>query len=227
MKIKICGLTKVEEAEYLNGAGVDYAGFVFYKKSKRNVSVKKASEIMSHLDKGIKKVAVCVSPDRYLLEEIQKADFDIIQIHKALSLDVLYEAKLPIWYAFNVNDNEELAKKQQFFGDLPKELSKKVKGILVDSVDFGSGKTFDWRAANGKTGIKASANVTNSDGKKTKSIFKGREFILAGGLNAGNVATGIKLFDPDIVDVSSGVEGPIGKSETLIYEFVDAVRNAK
>ncbi|MBR6485277.1 MAG: phosphoribosylanthranilate isomerase, partial [Lachnospiraceae bacterium] len=77
-KIKICGLTKPEEAEYLNECGVDYAGFVFYEKSKRNVTLNKADLIMGRLDDRIKKVAVTVSPDKALVERIADAGFDLI-----------------------------------------------------------------------------------------------------------------------------------------------------
>ena len=75
----------------------------------------------------------------------------------------------------------------------------------MDAPDFGSGKTFDW----GTGDIKIKPNL---------------KFILAGGLNASNVAEGIRIFGPNIVDVSSGVEGEHGKSREKIAEFVNAVR---
>lgn len=62
-KIKICGITDIKETEYLNEAGVDYAGFVlFYPKSRRNIDPGRAKEIMAHLDSHIKAVAVVVEP---------------------------------------------------------------------------------------------------------------------------------------------------------------------
>ena len=63
MQIKICGLTRPKEAQYLNAAGADYAGFVFHPPSRRNVTIEEAKVIMEALNPGIKKVAVMVSPE--------------------------------------------------------------------------------------------------------------------------------------------------------------------
>ena len=77
MEVKICGITKKTEIEYLNEIKVDYAGFVFFEKSKRNIPVEKAAELLKYLDSGIKSVAVVVSPDEELVLEIQRNGFDI------------------------------------------------------------------------------------------------------------------------------------------------------
>ena len=95
MKIKICGITKEAEAEYLNEAQVDYAGFVFYEKSKRYITPLDASEVMKRLNPNIKKIAVTVSPDANLINQIQTYNFDVIQIHKELSEEALRAARLP------------------------------------------------------------------------------------------------------------------------------------
>lgn len=209
MDIKICGLTRKEEAAYLNENQVNYAGFVFFEKSKRNITIEKAKEIASALSPEIKKVAVMVSPDEGFIKELQDANlFDILQIHKNLTKEVLQEAKLPVWYAFNIADPVQIAEKQKFLQELPQELSDKIKGLVVDGAEYGSGKTFDW----------------NKQIEATGKLFEGRKFILAGGLNADNVSEGISIFRPDIVDVSSGVEGEIGKDEDKVAGFVSAVR---
>ena len=101
-KIKICGLTDPKEAVYLNKHQVDYAGFVlFFPKSKRNLTIEQAKEIMRALDTTIQKV---VSPTLEQVLEIERANFDIIQIHGTLQDDVLEAVSIPIFKAFNITD---------------------------------------------------------------------------------------------------------------------------
>ena len=210
VKVKICGLTRPEEAAFLNEAGADYGGFVFYGPSKRNISISRAMEIKDKLSASISSVAVTVSPDVTLVQKLQKAGFDILQVHKELSPQVLETAVIPVWYAVNLTDPAKFREKVDFISQLPLQLSQKIKGIVVDAGDFGSGKTFDW------------ARITEQFGKQ--DIFKGRSFILAGGLQPSNVKQGIRLFAPDVVDVSSGVENDLGKDKNLVTEFIERVK---
>lgn len=212
MKVKICGITSRREAEYLNEAGADYAGFVFFEKSKRNVSVQQAREIFEKLNKNIKKVAVMVSPDASMADTLQNMGFDILQIHGTLSPEVLEVAKIPVWYAINITDAGLFEEKIKELTGLPQRLLQKINGIVADSAEYGSGKTFAW------------------DKKRWHSdFFSDRTFILAGGLNADNVQDGIRIFSPDVVDVSSGVEESApecrGKSKEKIKEFIRKVRS--
>ena len=80
MKVKICGITKPQEARYLNEAGADYAGFVFFAKSKRNVTVDEALAIQAELHPPIKRVAITVAPDRRLVERIEDAGFEAFAV---------------------------------------------------------------------------------------------------------------------------------------------------
>ncbi|MDD6482566.1 MAG: phosphoribosylanthranilate isomerase [Lachnospiraceae bacterium] len=211
MEVKICGLTRVEEAEYLNEAAADYAGFVFFEKSRRNVTVEKAKEIMEALDKNIKKVGVTVSADAALAEKIQNAGFDILQVHDRLSTEVLEKVQIPIWYAVNIADEGALEEKMSFLQTLPGELSKKIEAIVVDGAEYGSGRPFNWRK---------SKRLKKAGAQSPPQIFSDRKFVLAGGLNASNVREGIDGFSPDVVDVSSGVENENGKDRKLINEFI-------
>ena len=211
MEVKICGLTRVEEAEYLNEAAADYAGFVFFEKSRRNVTVEKAKEIMAALDKNIKKVGVTVSADAALAEKIQNAGFDILQVHDRLSTEVLEKVQIPIWYAVNIADEGALEEKMSFLQTLPGELSKKIEAIVVDGAEYGSGRPFNWRK---------SKRLKKAGAQSPPQIFSDRKFVLAGGLNASNVREGIDGFSPDVVDVSSGVENENGKDRKLINEFI-------
>ena len=198
-KIKICCLTDPKEAVYLNKHQVDYAGFVlFFPKSKRNLTIEQAKEIMRALDTTIQKVAVVVSPTLEQVLEIERANFDIIQIHGTLQDDVLEAVSIPIFKAFNITDMAHFPTYQK---------CEKIKGYVFDAQEPGSGKTFDW--------------------KLVETIPRDHKLLLlAGGLNPDNVSQAISVLQPDGVDVSSGVEfsDKQGKDAVKIEQFVTAVR---
>lgn len=211
MQVKICGLTKEEEATYLNDVGADYAGFVFYPKSKRNISFAQAKAIREQLNPQIQAVAVTVSPDRKIIQEIINSGFDVIQAHGELTKEALEAASIPVWYAVNIIKEEELLEKVKAFMGMPQDLQEKVEAIVVDGASYGGGKAFDWKQE----------DVKNA----AAELLMHRKFVLAGGLNESNVQEGMKLFSPDVVDVSSGVEVENGKDKTKINNFVRKVRN--
>lgn len=223
-KIKICGITSEEEVSWLNDAGVSYAGFVIYEKSKRYISVENAQRIAEKLNANIKKVAVTVSPESALVRQIERAGFDILQIHGDLEQDVIGDTSLSLWRAVNLSGLEELRQWQC-------PLEEGIDGILFDAGDFGSGKTFGWEAEKGSRSNHEALWKNEFSRFRAALAEQKRQFILAGGLHPGNVADGIALFSPDVVDVSSGVEeivdGKRGKSRAKIEAFVQAVQNAK
>ena len=201
--IKICGITSVKEAEFLNKHQVDFAGFVlFYPKSKRNVTLEKAKEIMSVLKDSIQTVAVVVSPTIEQAKEIQGAGFSYIQIHKDVPQGFYEQCSIPVLKAFNVNDMEHFEEYHR---------NSAIAGYVFDAVEPGSGKVFDW--------------------KLVKNIPRDEKlFLLAGGLCSENVSEAIRYIKPDGVDVSSGVEyedrqgKETGKDPERIADFVKAVR---
>ena len=144
-EVKICGLKKPADAQYVNDAGADYAGFVFYEKSRRNLSRQQAEEIMKKISPRIKKVAVTVSPDAAQIKTLQQMKFDIIQMHGKLSEDAITAAELPVWYAINLSDPEEFEAKTKSFFELPEELQQKITAIVVD----GGRSSFIWSARRG------------------------------------------------------------------------------
>ena len=162
MKVKICGITKPQEARYLNEAGADYAGF------------------------------------------------DILQVHQSIDREILEHVHIPVCFAVNIADEVQLTEKIKFLEELPDVLFDKIEAFVVDGADYGSGKTFDWQ---------------QSEGIRDRAFFAGRKFVLAGGLNEENVTEGIRRFQPDIVDVSSGVEGTDGKDQDKINGFIRKVRD--
>ena len=193
--VKVCGLTDTMEADYLNKNKVDFAGFVlFFPKSKRNISIEKAEQIMAELDENIKKVAVIVSPDESEIQQINGSGFDYVQIHGEIKDRLLEQISKPVFKAFNIKDIKNIHKYQN---------NAKIVGYVFDAAAPGSGKVFDWSILND---IKRDAKT----------------FILAGGLNDSNVREAVKLVNPDVVDVSSGVEydSGRGKDPEKIKQFI-------
>ena len=193
--VKVCGLTDTVEADYLNKNKVDFAGFVlFFPKSKRNISIEKAEQIMAELDENIKKVAVIVSPDESEIQQINGSGFDYVQIHGEIKDRLLEQISKPVFKAFNIKDIKNIHKYQN---------NAKIVGYVFDAAAPGSGKVFDWSILND---IKRDAKT----------------FILAGGLNDSNVREAVKLVNPDVVDVSSGVEydSGRGKDPEKIKQFI-------
>ena len=226
-KIKICGITTEEELQWLIDEQVEYTGFVIWEKSKRYCSIEKAKEIVKKAKAGgIKTVAVTVSPGLELVQKIEAAGFDVLQVHGELEREVAERTKLPIWRAVNLNGWEELEEAKQKIAVETGYRKGVIKAVLADAKEYGSGKTFGWDS------------FQTGEEKLQQTYFEFRKelneqqiaFILAGGLNEANVKRGISIFKPDIVDVSSGVEKEetgktgTGKDRAKIKEFVQCVR---
>lgn len=198
IKIKICGLTNVREAEYLNRNKADYAGIVlFYEKSRRNMTIEKAKPILEALDSSVKKVAVMVSPTAEQVHMAAMAGFDYAQIHGELKAGVMDE--LPVLKAFNITDMEHY----EYYRNCPQ-----IAGYVFDAFEPGSGKSFDWKIL-------------------SEMPRDGKLFMLAGGLNPENVEKAVISVRPDAVDVSTGVEyAEGGKNPELIDSFIANARRA-
>lgn len=202
-KVKICGLTSPAETRYLNENHVDFAGMVlFFPKSKRNISIEQAKEIIAALDASIKRVAVVVSPSIEQVRLIEAAGFDYIQIHGEIpETETEAEAAIaiPILKAFNVSD---MGSYEKYHND------SRIAGYVFDAIEPGSGKTFDWKLVD---------NIPRDE----------KLLLLAGGLNPDNVRMAIEAVHPDGVDVSSGVENDdgAGKNPEKIHDFVAAVKS--
>lgn len=202
-KVKICGLTSPAEARYLNENHVDFAGMVlFFPKSKRNISIEQAMEIMAALDASIKRVAVVVSPSIEQVRQIEAAGFDYVQIHGEIpETETEAEAAIaiPILKAFNVSN---MGSYEKYHND------SRIAGYVFDAIEPGSGKTFDWKLVD---------NIPRDE----------KLLLLAGGLNPDNVRMAIEAVHPDGVDVSSGVENDdgAGKNPDKIHDFVAAVKS--
>lgn len=214
IKIKICGIKRIEEAKYLNMLKPDYAGFVFAN-SKRNVTIQQAEILRDRLDKSIKCVGVFVNEEIQNVINIAKyVRLDVIQLHGNESNEYIDELKIlcksslmertEIWKALGIMNNS----KENLTNLI--DLSS-ADGVLVDSIcknTFGgTGKTFDWNIA-----------------KDAVQKCTGKNIILAGGLSSNNVRNAANLVKPFAVDVSSGVEENGIKSFKKIEQFILKVR---
>ena len=229
MRVKICGITSLDEIEMLNRYRPDYAGFVIYEKSSRFIEPDRAAALFKGLDTRIKKVAVTVSPDARQIRTLNRLGFDIIQIHGRLEYNLLNETAVPVWRAINLKQPDELNKGGsmkdllQISVEPEKEEDESyilgidhsmIEAVVLDAPVWGSGKSFSWES-------------DDADEIKRFVDRTGKEFVLAGGLTPGNVAEGISVFEPDVVDVSSGVELdseriPAGKDDAKIRAFISA-----
>lgn len=201
--IKICGITSEEEIGYIAKAGINYAGFVlFFQKSKRNLSLERAENLVAKLPEDIASVAVMVSPTKEQVEAVVDAGFSVIQIHGKVEDSIITSCQIPVFKAFNVSDMDDFLHYEQM---------DEVVGFVMDAAVPGSGKTFDWDLL-----------------QKLPSTEK--QVLLAGGLNPDNVGEALTACAGKIdgVDTSSGVERTDGngKSKERIEAFVRVVRGS-
>lgn len=197
VKIKICGLKRLEDIEIVNRHKPDYIGFVFAD-SKRKVSHDLARQMKENLDSNIVSVGVFVdaSADE-ILGLFDDGTIDIAQLHGSESEEFIKNLKdktdnqLKIINAIEMNECIDLKKYDNSEADY----------LLLDS-GKGSGKTFDWK-------------LIRNDLKK--------EFFLAGGLTSSNVAQAIEEFKPYAVDLSSSLETDGFKDENKIKEIMEVI----
>lgn len=198
-KIKLCGLSRMQDIEAANKLQPDYIGFVFAAKSKRRVSQLKAAELKSRLNQGVKAVGVFLDDDLDTVAAMMNLGIvDVVQLHGSEDEEYLKKLRTitdkPIIKAFIINSEEDVRRAEQSTADY----------ILLDG-GKGSGKAFDW------------------------SLLKGikRPYFLAGGLNADNAAEAVAALKPFAVDVSTGIETDGVKDAEKMTAFVSAVRRGE
>lgn len=197
-KVKICGLMEPEHVRAAVEAGADAVGFVFAP-SRRRVGITEAKELAQLVPDHVMKVGVFVDAERDELERtFKEVPLDFIQYHGGESPNFIKSVGLPSIKALSVRERDDVEKGNAY----------QTEYVLFDTpgIEFrgGSGKVFDW-------------------GLVEKDVPRDR-MILAGGLNTQNVKEAIQLVRPFMVDVSSGVEIDKRKDETLIREFIRAVK---
>ena len=202
-RIKICGITRVEDAIAAVASGADAIGLVFYGKSSRAVSIDQASIIAKAVPPFVSIVALFVDESAAEIERVLNAvPVDIIQFHGSETPQFCEQFNRPYVKALRVTPDLNLATVSKGYAS--------SRGILLDSwkegVPGGTGQSFDWRLA-----------------QKALPL----PVILAGGLNPENIGDAIAMLRPAAVDVSGGVESAPGiKDSGKIREFIAAVRAA-
>lgn len=130
-KVKICGLSTKEAVKTVVSAGADYIGFVFAP-SKRQVALDQAAELAKLIPSDVKKVGVFVSPSRaQLLEAIDKAGLDLVQVHGQVVDDLFEDLPCASIQAVQVDGDGHVPNSQADY-------------LLFDAPVAGSGQTFDW-----------------------------------------------------------------------------------
>ncbi len=204
VRSKICGITRIEDALAAVEAGADAIGLVFYGKSPRAVSIEQAAAILQALPPFVTSVGLFVDmPHDELQQLLQRLPLDLLQFHGDESPADCEGHGRPYIKALRVRPGEDVSAAMAPYAG--------ARGILLDTfvegVPGGTGASFDW-------------SLVPENAAKA--------IILAGGLDAGNVATAIRQVRPYAVDVSGGVEAGKGiKDAGKIRAFVRAVRDAR
>ena len=204
VRSKICGITRIEDALAAVEAGADAIGLVFYGKSPRAASVEQAAAILQALPPFVTTVGLFVDMPRDELQQLlQRLPLDLLQFHGDESPADCEGHGRPYIKALRVRPGEDVAAAMAPYSG--------ARGILLDTfvegVPGGTGASFDWSLVPGNAA---------------------KPIILAGGLDAGNVAAAIRQVRPYAVDVSGGVEASKGiKDADKIRAFVRAVRDAR
>jgi phosphoribosylanthranilate isomerase len=209
VRVKICGLRTEADVAAVAAAGAEYAGFVFFARSPRNLGLAQARDLALAAPAGLCKVALTVDATDAELDALLAAvPVDMLQLHGEESLARVAEVRarygLPVMKAMGVAGAEDLAPLL--------DMSLAADQLLVDAkppkgaaLPGGNGLAFDWRLVAGRHWL--------------------RPWMLAGGLTPANVAEAVARTGARQVDVSSGVESAPGvKDPARIAAFVAAAR---
>lgn len=202
--IKVCGIKTEEEVGLMNGVPVSYIGFIFAK-SKRQLTIEKATKLRPLVREGLKVVGVFMDNDLSLIKEaITECGLNVVQLHGGESNDLIAELKsmgVEVWKSIGIKDASSLAA----IDDYPA-----ADGVLLDTYHKG---------ATGGTG-----HVFNWD--LVKDLQLEGKLILAGGLTADNAVEAFETVKPDILDLNSGLEVDLIKDEDKVGTLFERLREA-
>lgn len=200
-RIKICGLRRPEDIDFVNRLRPDFIGFIFDPTKGRYVAPDDAKELRKALSPVIKAVGVFVDAETDdIVKTVDEVSLDLVQLHGSEdneyinSLRRKMHSRIPIIKAFRVQSADDIAAANDSAADY----------VLLDN-GTGTGETFDWTVASGA--------VIN------------KPFFLAGGLGPENVRKAIDTFHPDVVDASTSLETDGYKDFEKMKNFVSAVRS--
>jgi phosphoribosylanthranilate isomerase len=204
IRVKICGITRLEDAMAAVHHGADAIGFILWPQSERYISPEKAGQIVRYLPPFVQAVGVFVNPDKSWVKTASTAArLDLLQFHGDESPDFCNQFYLSYIKAVRVRRGLDLLQYAQRY--------EESKGLLLDTYaegkPGGTGHTFDWRLIPSELSL---------------------PWILSGGLHSGNVVEAIKQTHPLAIDVSSGVEVTGGIKDTnKISAFMQGVRSCE
>jgi phosphoribosylanthranilate isomerase len=199
-RVKICGITRTEDARLAVDAGADAIGLVFYAASPRFVTNNQAAEISRTIPAFVSRVALFKDAEKQMIESVlQQVEIDLIQFHGSESAEFCQQFDRPYIKALGMKNAEH----NMDYLHASAEKYRSAKALLLDAhapgEAGGTGETFDW----------------TSIGTITKPI------VLAGGLTADNVRQAVSIVHPYAVDVSSGVECSPGiKDKEKVIAFM-------
>jgi len=208
-RIKICGITRAEDALAAAYSGADAIGLVFYERSPRHVSLARATQLVAALPPFITVVGLFVNADAvFVREALESVPLDVLQFHGDESPEFCGQFGKPYLKAIRVKEGVDLLQCASDFCD--------AQGLLLDAhvegIPGGTGATFDWTLIPEELPLPV---------------------ILSGGLDVENVAAAIEQVRPYAVDVSSGVEASKGintlkgiKDAAKIARFIQEVKRA-
>jgi phosphoribosylanthranilate isomerase len=203
VKVKICGITCLDDALAAVDAGADALGFVFCSLSPRHVSPEQAAGIIRSLPPFVQTVGLFVNEEISIVRmTADHCGLDIVQLHGEETPDYCGLVRRRIIKAFRVKDIHTLESLTSYH----------VAGYLLDAwspaAHGGTGRTFNWEIA-------------------AEAVNRGHRIILAGGLTPDNIVESIHMVHPYGVDVSSGVEsGPGRKDAARIRQFIEQARRS-
>jgi phosphoribosylanthranilate isomerase len=200
VRVKICGITRPADAVAAERAGADAIGLMFVPESPRYIDMVRARELVLAVGPLLSTVGVFRdAPLEQVLDTAAELRLAAVQLHGGEDDGYLaaVRRRVPVIRALSFDPSLSRSRLASLAAD----------AVLLDGLRPGSGQAFDWEAA--------------------RHLRGSSRLILAGGLNPGNVAAGVRAFGPYGVDVSSGVEENPGVKDTrLVGEFVRAARSA-
>lgn len=206
-KIKLCGLRREQDIDYVNEVLPDYAGFILASRFWRHVTLESLIELSKKLDSLVTPVAVFVNQtEEFVASVVDSGAVRMIQLHgdEDAGFSKRVRDKMRTDHTFEVIKAVKVRSKE----DIEEAADFPCDYLLLDAYSEetvgGTGKTFDWNLI--------------------RDILNERKFFLAGGLNANNIRTAIDMVNPYAVDVSSGVETDKVKDIAKMRSIVKAVR---
>ena len=200
MKVKICGLTSLEDAMIAVECGASALGFIFYPSSKLFIIPSEVGKITQFIPGSVTTVGVFVNAPRgEILRTVERSGVQSAQIQGQEQPEDLQSYPFPVYKGFRVSPSFDVTVLARY------SLPLILLDTFVEGAEGGTGKTFDWTVA-------------------AEATQYGR-IMLAGGITPTNVQTAIKRARPYAVDICSGVESGVGKKDhTKMKALFSAIR---